>query len=509
MRKFTILFSMFLVMGMLLSACGASQTDNGNVNGNVNANTNLNSNEVIPATDVVAVTETAQVTASPYPMNDNGNLNANTNTNGNENLNANDNANLNGNVNETPMATQVVETPAALPGTGATDFHLVSNLMGMKVYSQACEDLGEVNNVILDMGGTSASYIVVGLGGFLGLGERNVPVPFSAVQFQGMTGGAAVDMAANANLNANTNDTNANANLNTNDANANLNANGNATGAMGACDTDGLVLLVSADQIKNAPEVDLGTLSGSGFMTEGWGADYNTYWTGLGFTFSGTGASDMGAPMATLAVTGTVVAPAVTATVAPITGTQTMTGTSAITGTTGLEAGTMGASLRGVVLADEFIGANVYSGAGDKLGEIQDVIIDLPSGKVLYALVDVNADLDVNVDGAGANANANMNTNDANANGNMNTNDANANLNANDANANGGVNVTGTASRLVPVPIQAFGWDAANEHFILVVDAQVLMSAPAIQDGVMPDFSAGWDSDYQFYWQPYTPTGGF
>ncbi len=122
-----------------------------------------------------------------------------------------------------------------------------------------------------------------------------------------------------------------------------------------------------------------------------------------------------------------------------------------MTGTTGMAAGT-----RGAVLASDFIGQDVYTSGGEQVANVQDVIIDIPTGRVMYALVDL-----------------------------------------------GGA----TGTRLVPVPVSAFSWDATNQYFITTVDRQTLESAPAFQGGTYPNFlTPGWDSDYSFYWQPILPT---
>jgi sporulation protein YlmC with PRC-barrel domain len=46
-----------------------------------------------------------------------------------------------------------------------------SKLMGLDVYSQANEKLGDVNELILDKDG-KVSAVVIGVGGFLGMGEH-------------------------------------------------------------------------------------------------------------------------------------------------------------------------------------------------------------------------------------------------------------------------------------------------------------------------------------------------
>jgi hypothetical protein len=44
------------------------------------------------------------------------------------------------------------------------------------------ETIGDVNDVLIDRSGT-AQAIVIGVGGFLGVGEKDVAVPFSALEF--------------------------------------------------------------------------------------------------------------------------------------------------------------------------------------------------------------------------------------------------------------------------------------------------------------------------------------
>ena len=59
---------------------------------------------------------------------------------------------------------------------------LASKLIGTRVVSANNETIGDVNDVLLDRGGM-AQAIVIGVGGFLGVGEKDVAVPFSALEF--------------------------------------------------------------------------------------------------------------------------------------------------------------------------------------------------------------------------------------------------------------------------------------------------------------------------------------
>ena len=57
-----------------------------------------------------------------------------------------------------------------------------SKLIGADVRNTANEDVGEVNEVILDKDGRVAA-VVLGVGGFLGMGERDVAVEFKSLRF--------------------------------------------------------------------------------------------------------------------------------------------------------------------------------------------------------------------------------------------------------------------------------------------------------------------------------------
>jgi len=57
-----------------------------------------------------------------------------------------------------------------------------SKLEGVDVYNAADEKLGDISELIIDNSG-KIQAVVVGVGGFLGLGERDVAIPFDQVKF--------------------------------------------------------------------------------------------------------------------------------------------------------------------------------------------------------------------------------------------------------------------------------------------------------------------------------------
>jgi sporulation protein YlmC with PRC-barrel domain len=58
-----------------------------------------------------------------------------------------------------------------------------SKLIGLDIYGANNEKIGDVNEVLIDRQG-NADAIVVGVGGFLGIGEKDVAIPFSAVEWK-------------------------------------------------------------------------------------------------------------------------------------------------------------------------------------------------------------------------------------------------------------------------------------------------------------------------------------
>lgn len=56
-----------------------------------------------------------------------------------------------------------------------------SEMIGSVVYGQNNTNIGDVNDVLVSKDG-KAQLVVIGVGGFLGVGEKNVAVPVSALQ---------------------------------------------------------------------------------------------------------------------------------------------------------------------------------------------------------------------------------------------------------------------------------------------------------------------------------------
>jgi len=151
-----------------------------------------------------------------------------------------------------------------------------SKLEGLDVYNNNNEKVGDISEVLLDQSG-KVQAVVIGVGGFLGMGEHSVAVPFEQIKFvneprtnaatatnntgsAGLAGNTAGTTGA-----AGTTGTAGNAGMATANNNAGgMNATPNATGSVAsnnaAADTmnrsapDHAMLDMSKDQLKSAPE---------------------------------------------------------------------------------------------------------------------------------------------------------------------------------------------------------------------------------------------------------------
>ena len=108
----------------------------------------------------------------------------------------------------------------------------LSKLKGLNVYNNSNEKIGDIREVVVDRDG-KVEAVVIGVGGFLGLGERDVAVPFSALQWS-MTGAGDTTASTTQTSSAGNNDQNRSA-------------------------PDRAVLAnATKDQLKNAPEFHYG-----------------------------------------------------------------------------------------------------------------------------------------------------------------------------------------------------------------------------------------------------------
>src|SRR5258706_3209095 len=87
---------------------------------------------------------------------------------------------------QNPTATTDSAKPAPAPAA-ASDSSFQGNwraskIVGLSVYNDTNESLGSINDLLTDKSG-NIKAVVVGVGGFLGMGEHLVAIPFDKIKF--------------------------------------------------------------------------------------------------------------------------------------------------------------------------------------------------------------------------------------------------------------------------------------------------------------------------------------
>ena len=86
---------------------------------------------------------------------------------------------------QTPAAT--TDKTAAPPAAAASDTSFQGNwrgskMVGLNVYNESNESLGSISDLLMDKSG-NIKGVVIGVGGFLGVGEHLVALPFDKIKF--------------------------------------------------------------------------------------------------------------------------------------------------------------------------------------------------------------------------------------------------------------------------------------------------------------------------------------
>src|SRR5258706_4769034 len=86
--------------------------------------------------------------------------------------------------------------PAAASDSSFQGTWRASKMVGLSVYNDNNESVGSINDLLTDKNG-SIKAVVIGVGGFLGVGEHPVAIPLAKIKFvnepigyTGVTGGA-------------------------------------------------------------------------------------------------------------------------------------------------------------------------------------------------------------------------------------------------------------------------------------------------------------------------------
>ena len=80
-----------------------------------------------------------------------------------------------------PAAASVAQDNAQFGTTVPTDAVSISTYYNEDVYDTQDNKIGDVNDILFDKDGR-VSTVIIGVGGFLGVGEKDVAVPFTALK---------------------------------------------------------------------------------------------------------------------------------------------------------------------------------------------------------------------------------------------------------------------------------------------------------------------------------------
>jgi hypothetical protein len=80
------------------------------------------------------------------------------------------------------------------------DTRISSNLIGAnkvegtKVFNQSGEELGKIHEIMIEKRSGNVAYAVMAFGGYLGMGEKYCPLPWSALTYDMDLGGYVADI---------------------------------------------------------------------------------------------------------------------------------------------------------------------------------------------------------------------------------------------------------------------------------------------------------------------------
>jgi sporulation protein YlmC with PRC-barrel domain len=309
---------------------------------------------------------------------------------------------------ETP-ATTPETTPGAVDIDPADDPNRASNLLGRLVRNMENENLGDIEELIISIQNEQIIYAVIGRGGFLGIGEDLVAVPYEALTL---------------------------------------------THDPDDADDYWFVLDVDEEAWDNAPALTLDEIH---FGLAGWQTHFDTTWLGTtgtqpqvapGQTQQPGMAMELDAVRLTFLLDGNVYDR----------NQVTMTGTQPAVPATPAQPGDSGTPATPATPAQP--GATVVD--YDRLGEIEEVVVNAETGEVRYVVIDADRD------------------------------------------------TLAIGEIWIPVPMSSLqlvrdldddDLDATDYDVWILVDRQQLVEAPAFEVGALPDTrSPQWDSGIRDFW---------
>jgi sporulation protein YlmC with PRC-barrel domain len=231
--------------------------------------------------------------------------------------------------------------------------HLASNIIGEAVYNgngQDAERIGDVNDLVVDKDGKIKS-VVVGVGGFLGIGEKNVALDFTELKWNDpVASGTAAD--------------------------------GSTTASTG---DRWLVTAATKDSLQALPDFDRSVYDEQPAATTAMSQNAD------GSMSTGTMASP------TVADNATTAAPAAGGTMAPADNgamTNNMAATPDATQTAAIDRSTLTDVPADQLTAENLVGTTVYGANDTNVGDISDIVLS-QDGKVDAVLIDVGGFLGI------------------------------------------------------------------------------------------------------------------
>lgn len=129
---------------------------------------------------------------------------------------------------------------------------MASDLIGTRVVSTNNESIGDINDVVVDRNG-QVMAVVVGVGGFLGIGEKDVAVPFNSLEF---ANGQQASATGSAGGNVSTTGSTASGNAAGGTSNSNMatnNASAGSANASSSNEPDRVILRMTKAELQAAP----------------------------------------------------------------------------------------------------------------------------------------------------------------------------------------------------------------------------------------------------------------
>ncbi|MFT3894379.1 MAG: PRC-barrel domain-containing protein [Anaerolineales bacterium] len=430
MKNKTLLLSLIMVTAIVLTACGGGEETRTSV----------------PATDFPTMQATEATTSTA----------------------------------ETPSGTETLTsdltgTPG-IPVTGGENPARLSNELDFHVWNQNGEEIGEVKDMVIDVDNAMITYVVVGTGGFLGVGDKDVIVPWNMLTLQ--TG------------------------------------DGSMTGGQ----QNAFILQGDANTFNDFPDMDWkSTFPKLGEPAGDWDADIRAYWeTGTVPGGTGTGTqSPEGTSTSAPDTTGTTVP---NGTETPSTGTGGTGGTGLATSTATTNQGQnngqglgLGTKLQGVLLATDVLGSTVKLPGLPDTGQpgtgtgttVPESTATSSSSTTTESTATPGGTTSTEATATLSTGQSNSNNGNALGNDNMalTISDMIVNVQTGDIQYIVVSSTFGDGEHWIPVPLGLLQWDATNQEFSLNTNGNMLTNAPFFTEDQFPSTdTTGWDSQFSTYW---------